>query len=79
MSSSTKAAVEAKQRFENCLIWIKNTKHEVEWSETCAMGPEAFQITAQLLQDILECENGGRSDARARKVPNIGQNLETRT
>jgi len=76
MSSSTKAAVEAKRGLKICLIWIKNAKHEVEQSETCAMSPEAFQINAWRLRDILECENGGRRDSGARKLPNMGKNAK---
>jgi len=55
-SSSTKTAVEAKRGLEICLIWVKNAKHEIERSETCAKGPEAFQVDAWRSRKVLSAK-----------------------
>ena len=67
MSSSTKTAVEATQGLENCLIWIKNAKRELEQARTRAEGLEVFEIGAWQLRKGFECENAGRNEVGGQK------------
>ena len=63
---------------ENCLIWVKTSKRELEQARTRAEGLEVFEIGAWQLRKGFECENASRNEVGGQKLRNKPQRGQKR-